>query len=208
MTSSPACPLRWWPSRNRWPTPSWPGSRPSTGCSPRPCRRSRRRPSSRPRHLQTGPVALTALLTFGALSGQAPTGTAEFARLAALLALLVGAFRLLLGLIRLGRLAYLLSEPVLAGFTTGAAVLIISSQLPRVFDATGGDGGVLRNALDAVTSPGEWQLGALVFALGTAAVIVGGRRLHRLFPGRARGRRRRHRRPRLPSATRVRSPAS
>lgn len=135
------------------------------------------------RHLQTGPVALTALLTFGALSGQAPTGTAEFARLAALLALLVGGFRLVLGLVRLGRLAYLLSEPVLAGFTTGAAVLIISSQLPRVFDVTGGEGGVLRNAVTALTSPDEWRVGALAFAIGTAAVIVGGRRLHRLFPG-------------------------
>ncbi len=135
------------------------------------------------RHLQTGPVALTALLTFGALSGQAPTGTADFARLAALLALLVGGFRLMLGLVRLGRLAYLLSEPVLAGFTTGAAVLIISSQLPRAFDVPGGDDGVLREAWRALTSPDQWRPAALAFALITAVIILGSRRVHRLFPG-------------------------
>ncbi|MEL6982471.1 MAG: SulP family inorganic anion transporter [Actinomycetota bacterium] len=135
------------------------------------------------RHLQTGPVALTSLLTFGALSGMAPTGTAEFARLAAVLALLVGLFRLGLGLIRLGRLAYLLSEPVLTGFTTAAAVLILSSQLPRVFDAEPGDGGVLVEAFQALVDVDRWRLAAIGFSLATAAVILAGRRVHRLFPG-------------------------
>ena len=46
-------------------------------------------------YLQTGPVALTSLLTFGALSGLETTGTAEYVRLAALLALIVGVTRLL-----------------------------------------------------------------------------------------------------------------
>ncbi len=135
------------------------------------------------RHLQTGPVALTSLLTFGALSGLAPTGTAEFARLAALLALLVGLFRLALGLIRLGRLAYLLSEPVLSGFTTAAAVLIMSSQLPRVFDVETGDGGVLAEAVRALVSVEEWRPAAVGFSVATVVLIVVGRRIHRLFPG-------------------------
>ena len=78
------------------------------------------------RYLQTGPVALTALLTFGALEPLAEPESPEFITLAAELALLVGVFRVLLGLVRMGGVAYLLSDPVLTGFTTGAAILITS----------------------------------------------------------------------------------
>ncbi|MEL7158231.1 MAG: SulP family inorganic anion transporter [Actinomycetota bacterium] len=133
------------------------------------------------RYLQTGPVALTALLTFGALAPLAPTESAEYISLAALLALLVGLFRLFFGLVRLGQVAYLLSEPVLTGFTTGAAIVIISSQLPRIFDLDP-EGGVLRRALSAATDVGQWRWSAIAFAAGTAIAIVGGRRIHRLFP--------------------------
>ena len=105
------------------------------------------------RYLQTGPVALTALLAFGALEPLSTPGSPEYIALAALLALLVGVFRILLGLLRLGGVAYLLSEPVLTGFTTAAAILILSSQLPKVFDVSTDGDGVLADALEALTSP-------------------------------------------------------
>lgn len=137
------------------------------------------------RYLQTGPVALTSLLTFGALSGLASTGSDRYIGLAALLALLVGIMRLVLGLVRLGRVAYLLSEPVLLGFTTGAAILIVSSQLPKIFDLDRGveAGSVIGEALNAATSPADWNWPAVAFAIVTAAMIIGGRRIHKLFPG-------------------------
>lgn len=135
------------------------------------------------RYLQTGPVALTALLTFGALEPLAEPASAGYIALAAALALLVGVFRVLFGLLRLGGLAYLLSEPVLTGFTTGAAVLILSSQLPRMLDVTPEGDGVLADAFDALMSPGEWELAAIGFALMTLVFMFGGRKLHALFPG-------------------------
>ena len=52
--------------------------------------------------LQTGPVALTALLTLGALLPLAVPGSAEFTALAVLLALVVGVVRVLVGLFRGG----------------------------------------------------------------------------------------------------------
>ena len=134
-------------------------------------------------YLQTGPVALTSLLTFGALSGLAEPGEPDYIAKAALLALLVGAFRVVLGLVRLGRAAYLLSEPVLTGFTAGAGVLIVASQLPKVFDVVVGDRGVLDGAAAALSSPSEWSWPAVGFAAGAAAVILAAPRLHRLFPG-------------------------
>lgn len=135
------------------------------------------------RYLQTGPVALTALLAFGALEPLAEPSSGEYIQLAALLALLVGAFRVALGLLRLGGVAYLLSEPVLTGFTTGAAILILSSQLPKVFDVRTDGDGVLPDAIQALSSPDEWQWGAIGFAALTLVLMFGGRRLHTLFPG-------------------------
>ena len=82
-------------------------------------------------YLQTGPVALTSLLHLGALKSLEPEGTAEYIQLAAMLAIVVGGTRLLLGLARMGGIAYLMSEPVVLGFTSGAAILIVSSQVPN-----------------------------------------------------------------------------
>jgi len=135
------------------------------------------------RYLQTGPVALTALLSFGVLESLAEPQSGDYIALAALLALLVGLMRLALGLLRLGRVAYVLSEPVLMGLTTGAAVLIVSSQLPKIFDAETSADGVLAAAWQALSSPGDWQPSALAFSAMTLLAIYGGRRLHRLFPG-------------------------
>lgn len=133
--------------------------------------------------LQTGPVALTSLLTLGALSGQADAGTTEYVKAAALLALVVGVTRVALGVARLGIVAYLMSEPVLAGFTAGAAILISGSQLSIALGVPRPDGGVLRRAGHTVVHPGEWSLEAVVLAGITVALVLGGRRVHRMFPG-------------------------
>ena len=134
-------------------------------------------------YLQTGPVALTALLTFGALTTVAEPGSSEYIQLAALLALMVGLMRVGLAVVRMGRVAYLLSEPVLTGFTTGAAILIISSQLPKIFDVEANGDGVLQDAASAVSDPSAWSGGAILFAGGALVAMFGGRHLHRLFPG-------------------------
>lgn len=49
------------------------------------------------RYLQTGPVAMTSLLVFGALAGIATPGTAEYVQSGILLALIVGVIRVFLG---------------------------------------------------------------------------------------------------------------
>lgn len=135
------------------------------------------------RYLQTGPVAMTALLTFGALSPLAEPMSADYIELAALLALLVGGMRVALGLARLGRVAYLLTPPVLIGFTTAAAILILSSQLPKVVGVSPDRGGVLQDAFDAVVHPADWSWSAIAFSALALVLIFGGRRLHPLFPG-------------------------
>src|SRR5680860_38991 len=91
-------------------------------------------------YLQTGPGAMTALLTFGGLAAFVEAGvglgSAEYIALGALLALVVGITRIALGFIRAGVIAYLMSQPVLTGFTSAAGILITASQVPNVFGVT------------------------------------------------------------------------
>jgi sulfate permease, SulP family len=133
-------------------------------------------------YLQTGPVAQTSLLTFGALASRAPAGSDEYVDLGILLALIVGAVRLLLGVTRTGVVAHLMSEPMLMGFVPAGAILIVASQLPSALGA-GGGAGVLAGAAHAAGAPGAWDRDAVIIAVATVAVVFGGRRLHRLFPG-------------------------
>ena len=134
-------------------------------------------------YLQTGPVAVTALLTFGALQGIAEPQTSEYVELAALLALLVGAIRLGFGVLRLGKIANLLTDPLILGFTSGAAILIVFSQLPKALGVETQNGGVIGNGLHALVHPNQWHGLAILFSIGTIFLMFGGRRLHRLFPG-------------------------
>lgn len=134
-------------------------------------------------YLQTGPVAVTAVLTFGALAPLARPTSGDYVELALLLAVLVGVVRLLIGLLRGGAVAYLMSRPMLIGFMPAAATFIAASQLPAALGAQAPDAGVLEQAVWSITHPGAWELTALVLSFAVAVLVFGGRRLHALFPG-------------------------
>ena len=85
------------------------------------------------RQLAVGPVAMVALLIAAGVGAIAETGSAEFVGLAILLALMVGAIQLLMGIFKLGFLVNFLSHPVIAGFTSAAALIIGFSQLKYFF---------------------------------------------------------------------------
>ena len=82
--------------------------------------------------LSMGPEATTALMTAIAIGPLAAGDGARYARLAATLALLVGAMSVAAWLLRLGFVADLLSRPVLVGYLAGVAVTMIADQLRRV----------------------------------------------------------------------------
>ena len=136
--------------------------------------------------LQTGPTALSAILSFGILSAQFPVGSSSYLGAAALLALLVGVFRLLFGVLRLGSLAYFMSQPVLQGFTGAAGVLIFTSQLPNVLGVSlpsGAARGVFAQLGWTLRHLGEVNGAAVLLSLVTLGVVFVGRRLSPLFPG-------------------------
>ena len=76
-----------------------------------------------------GPVAITAIMTYAVLSPISPPGSSEYIMLAAILSLLSGFMLLAGGALRLGFLSQLLSRPVISGFISGSAILIIISQM-------------------------------------------------------------------------------
>ncbi|PKO66714.1 MAG: sodium-independent anion transporter [Betaproteobacteria bacterium HGW-Betaproteobacteria-14] len=84
-------------------------------------------------HLVSGPTNAISLVIFATLSQLADPGSAKYIGLALSLTFLVGIMQLAMGLARLGQLVNFISHTVVIGFTAGAAVLIMSSQLRNFF---------------------------------------------------------------------------
>ncbi len=85
------------------------------------------------RQLATGPVAMASLITFATLQTLELPGSQLYIAYAILLALLVGIFRIVLGIFKLGMLVNFLSLPLVIGFTSAAAIIIATSQLDKIF---------------------------------------------------------------------------
>ena len=135
------------------------------------------------RFLQTGPTALTAIVTFGALSTIETPGTAEYVALGALMATMLGFFQIIFGTARLGRVAFLMTPAIVVGFTSGAALLIASSQLPSALGSDT-DGQVIVRALRSLQAVQTWEPFAILLTCGTGALVFfGRRRFGRRFPG-------------------------
>jgi SulP family sulfate permease len=88
--------------------------------------------------LSVGPVAVTALMTASAAASV--SAVADPVTASATIALLTGAFLIAGGIMRLGSLARFLSQPVISGFVSGTAVLIIVGQLAPLVGASSADG--------------------------------------------------------------------
>ncbi len=88
------------------------------------------------RQLGIGPVAIDSLLVAAGLGALAITGIENYIVMAIFLAFLVGAIQLALGLFRMGFLVNFLSKPVISGFTSGAAIIIIFSQIKHLLGAS------------------------------------------------------------------------
>lgn len=88
------------------------------------------------RQIIVGPEGALSALTAATLAPLAVAQSARYLELAALLALMIGLVLLASSLLGLGFMADFLSKPVLLGYINGTAVLIISSQLGKLFGLT------------------------------------------------------------------------
>lgn len=88
------------------------------------------------RQVGMGPVAMDSLLVAAGLGALSITGVENYIAMALFLGLTVGVIQLVLGLLRMGFLVNFLSKPVINGFTSGAAIIIIFSQFGHLLGAT------------------------------------------------------------------------
>ena len=80
-----------------------------------------------------GPEATSAILTATAVAPLAGGDPARYAALAAATAILVGVVAILARIAKLGFITDFLSKPILVGYIFGAALIVIGSQLGKMF---------------------------------------------------------------------------
>lgn len=135
------------------------------------------------RTLSTGPVAMVSLLTLTSLVPIVEQGTADFARLAATLALLTGIIYLGLGIFRFGSMIHLVPHSVIAGFSSAAAILIVISQIPVLLGITIEQSNVvLRTILNIITGIPHLAGMAALVGISSLALLYATKRLPRSFP--------------------------
>ena len=129
------------------------------------------------RRLSVGPESTTAIMTALAIAPLAAGDPARHAALAAALALLVGAICLAGRLARLGFLADLLSRPVLVGYLTGIALIMIAGQLGRITGIAVEGGTFLQDVGATLRGLDRVHLPTLVVGLTVLALLLLGARL-------------------------------
>src|SRR5260370_19381786 len=108
----------------------------------------------------------------GGLAAIAVVGTAHYAELVTLLALMVGAILVAVGLFRPGWLATLLSIPVTIGFLAGISIHIIVGELPTLLGISDEQGHILLQLVHIVGRLGETHVYALAIGVGVLVATI------------------------------------
>jgi high affinity sulfate transporter 1 len=128
--------------------------------------------SSRPLSVST--TTTIAVVSAAALGEAVPgAGTAELVAAGATLAVLVGAALLLASVLRLGSVANFISEPVLVGFKSGIALVIVVDQIPKLLGIHIHKTGFFREILAIVEALPQTSLVTLLLALALSVLIFG-----------------------------------
>lgn len=136
------------------------------------------------RQLSIGPVAISALLVLAGISQVAKPLTPQYIELVILAGLLIGIMQLALSLLRMGFLVNFLSHPVVAGFTSAAAVIIVVSQLKYLLGIDIPRFKHLYETLEYLFwHLDETNLVTLFMGLGGIFLLFLFRRIHRKIPG-------------------------
>jgi SulP family sulfate permease len=132
-------------------------------------------------HLIAGPTNALSLAVFSAIAGL-PGGVdpANKIEVVCILTILVGVIQILIALLRLGDLTRYVSESVIIGFMTGAAILIALGQMPHFLGLhLTGDGQqhFLYRLWLTLTQGGPINPYALAMGVATVAIVMPMRRI-------------------------------
>ncbi len=117
------------------------------------------------------------------VSALALTGSPHYVELVGILAVMVGLMVMLVGILRLGWIAEFLSTPIVTGFLSGVAVIIIIHQLPDFLGlppTTGSNGHRFTSVLNNLGQANAWTV---VIGVGVLVVMFASARLNRRIPG-------------------------
>ena len=123
------------------------------------------------RTLAVGPVAVVSLMTLTAAGRVAEPGSQAFIEAAIALATLSGGILLLMGLLRLGFIANLLSHPVISGFITASGILIAVGQLKSLLGISASGDTLALLALSLVQHLPDVHLPTLAIGLPALAFL-------------------------------------
>jgi high affinity sulfate transporter 1 len=122
------------------------------------------------RHLAIGPTSAISLLVGVTLSGLAGGDATRQAALASSTALLVAGVFALAWLLRLNVMVSFISESILTGFKAGAALVIASTQLPKLFGVKGGGDDFFQRIAQVTEQLPETNL--LTLTIGVVALLA------------------------------------
>lgn len=136
------------------------------------------------RQLSVAPVAMDSLMVAAGVSVLATEGTDAYMGFAILLALFMGLFQLLFGVLRFGFIANLLSKPVISGFTSAAALIIGLNQLKYLFGIDVVKSNRVYEILwSAIQKINETHLITLAIGIAGILIIKGAKGIHSRIPG-------------------------
>jgi len=134
-------------------------------------------------HLISGPTAALSIVVFTTISPLAQVGTAAYISLVLTLTLMAGLFQLILSLARMGSLVNFVSHSVVVGFTSGAAVVIATSQIKNALGLNlQSTGNFILNWIAVADNIIATHLPSLAIAALTLATLIVIKRWRRKWP--------------------------
>jgi SulP family sulfate permease len=113
----------------------------------------------------------------------ASAGSSHYIDLVGILAVMVGLIVALVGILRLGWIAELLSAPIITGFLCGIGVIILVHQLPDLLGLAPAGGSTLNRISDVVSHLGSTSAATLAIGVAVFAIVIGSQRVNRRLPG-------------------------
>ena len=136
------------------------------------------------RQLAVGPVAMVSLLVAAGVGPLAGGDVSQYIGLTLLLSLMIGVLQVALGFMRAGFLTNFLSHPVLAGFTSAAALIIGLNQLKHLLGVQVPRSNYVHEIIGAAFSQlGNINSVTLIIGLMGILLLVGLKRWKRTLPG-------------------------
>ena len=137
------------------------------------------------RLMVTGPANAISLTTMALITPLAIVESSQYVAYVLTLSFLVGALQLTLGISKAGKWVEKIPHSVIVGFTVGAAILIINSQLGTLLGVSVPRGKSVIETMTAVTNAllhHQWQIAAPILVLLTLITIRIWKPLNRYIP--------------------------